>query len=163
MSLYNYARPAYLTPFIWQPNAAHSLPSFYWNVITDEQRIKFLCCLIHSLVEYQNSVTTNVNELNDSVKELQELFEKFQESGFDDYYKAQIQAWIDKNLDDIIAERIKMIWFGLTMDGYFCAYIPKSWEGIQFDTGMDYSNQNTYGRLILMTNYSIYVNKQSNS
>ena len=79
---------------------------------------------------------------------LKELFEKFQESGFDDYYKDQVEQWINENLDFIFTHTVKQVFFGLTQDGYFCAYVPKSWNDIIFDTGMNY-NEDTYGRLIL--------------
>ena len=43
---------------------------------------------------------------------------------------------------------MKMVWFGLTQDGYFVAYIPDSWDEITFDTGMIYS-EDSYGCLML--------------
>ena len=41
-----------------------------------------------------------------------------------------------------------MVFFGLTLDGYFVAYIPESWTQIIFDTGAVYGTPE-YGRLIL--------------
>lgn len=49
-----------------------------------------------------------------------------------------LTKWIKENSDDIIAELIKMVMFGLTPDGYFVAYIPDSWSDILFGTsGLD--------------------------
>lgn len=41
-----------------------------------------------------------------------------------------------------------MVFFGLTSDGHFCAYIPGSWADIEFDTGAVYGTSQ-YGRLLL--------------
>jgi len=41
-----------------------------------------------------------------------------------------------------------MVFFGVTLDGHFVAYIPESWTDIDFDTGMIYGTPE-YGRLIL--------------
>lgn len=49
---------------------------------------------------------------------------------------------------DAIDKAIKMVFFGLTDDGYFCAYIPQSWSDIQFGTIMDFDSEN-FGKLTL--------------
>ena len=51
-------------------------------------------------------------------------------------------------MPNIISEAIKTVYFGLTLDGYFVAYIPESWTQIIFDTGAVYGTPE-YGRLIL--------------
>lgn len=111
--------------------------------------------LLAKVVDKLNSVIDNANVMSDAIadnaaaiKELQELFQKFQESGFDDYYRAQIEQWVKDNMENIIRDSIKMVFFGLTDDGYFCAYVPDSWKEITFDTGAVYGRSD-YGRLIL--------------
>lgn len=47
-----------------------------------------------------------------------------------------------------ISEAIKMVFFGLTDDGYFVAYIPNSWDCITFGTILD-CNSPDYGKLTL--------------
>lgn len=54
---------------------------------------------------------------------------------------------------DQLSNFIAGIFFGLTEDGYFVAYIPDSWNSIVFDTGADYT-LDTYGRLILRMDVS---------
>ena len=111
--------------------------------------------LLAKVVDKLNSVIDNANVMSDAIadnaaaiKELQELFQKFQESGFDDYYRAQIEQWVKDNMENIIRDSIKMVFFGLTDDGYFCAYIPDSWADLTFDTGSVFGRSD-YGRLIL--------------
>lgn len=138
----------YLQPFIWAPTANHTLPSFYWNVYSNEQRIKYLCMLCDDLCNYQNSVQKSVNSLGDRQTELEQIFTKFKESGFNDYYREMLEKWLDENMERIISRAVKFVYFGLTNDGYFCAYIPDSWDEITFDTGAVYGRSD-YGRLIL--------------
>jgi hypothetical protein len=85
------------------------------------------------------------------VEALQAEFEKFKESGFVDYYAEQIRDWINENVPWLFETFAKMVFFGLTDDGYFCAYVPESWSDIEFDTGATFG-QYDYGRLILRYN-----------
>lgn len=124
------------------------VPKLYWDVYSQEQRWKAICCELGKLVEYADAIGAQVNINIEQINKLWEEFETFKESGFFDYYAEQIEAWINENMERIISEAIKMVFFGLTPDGYFCAYIPKSWAGIMFDTGAVYG-EDDYGRLIL--------------
>lgn len=126
-----------------------TIPKMYWDVESQEQRIHAICKQLHKLVCYADMLGDKINVNREDIDELQRLFEQFMESGLEDYYAQQIDAWVDEHMPDIIDRSIKMVFFGLTDDGYFCAYIPDTWEEIQFDTGFNYSDQNTYGHLIL--------------
>ena len=125
-----------------------TVPQLYWNVDGNEQRYHLLCKQLHKLVCYADMLGQKINLNHEQIDKLEAEFEKFKESGFVDYYAAQIEAWIQANMERFISEAIKMVFFGLTEDGYFCAYIPKSWAGIIFDTGAVYGNDD-YGCLIL--------------
>ena len=116
---------------------------------------ELLCKVSESL----NKTMQNVNAINENgqsmqaeIEELQRLFEEFKTSGFDDYYAARMEQWIRDNAERIIKEMMLTgLWFGLTSDGYFCAYIPETWDDVTFDTGSVYG-RNDYGCLILRTN-----------
>lgn len=124
------------------------VPEQYWNVKSAEERVKWLACNIKKLCEFVDMLASGLNATDDEVEKLYQEFEKFKESGFDDYYAAQIEQWIKNNLGYLFTTLAKQVYFGLTSDGYFCAYIPESWSDITFDTGMVYG-QFDYGRLIL--------------
>lgn len=124
------------------------IPKFYWDVYSAEQRTKEMCRYIQMLIEYCDSQTDIVNGFAEQVAELKALFDKFLESGFDDYYKEQVEKWIDDHLQYIVTKVIRQVYFGLTMEGYFAAYIPESWNDIVFDTGAVFGAED-YGRLIL--------------
>lgn len=135
-------------PFYAVWNYTPEIPNFYYNAKSQEQIVKYLCTEYDKLVHYCDMLSDSENETRDAVNKLTELFRKFQESGFDDYYKTQIESWIYEHMPNIISEAIKTVYFGLTLDGYFVAYIPESWKQIVFDTGMQYGTPE-YGRLIL--------------
>ena len=126
-----------------------TVPKMYWDVKSQEQRILNLFELVGAVIEYAESIGENIEEYKEEVESLQAEFEQFKESGFEDYYEEQLNAWVDEHMPDIIARAIKMVFFGLTQDGYFVAYIPDSWNGIMFDTPQDYQNE-FYGHLELL-------------
>lgn len=131
--------------------ASPTLPDIYWKVKSREQLIAQLYCIVDAIKDLDNQQTDEINAHEAEIAELQGLFEKFQQSGFDDYYKAQIEQWIQDNAAIIWDKLAQMVFFGLTDDGHFCAYIPDSWADIQFDTGAVFGTEQ-YGRLILRYN-----------
>lgn len=139
---------AWVPPFIGFTEFVASIPKMYWNVTSQEQRILTICKQLHKLVCYADMLSNKINIDHLHLEELQALFDKFMESGFDDYYAEQVEKWISENLEFIYDHTIKQIYFGLTEDGYFVAYIPDSWDDITFDTIMNYSDPH-YGALTL--------------
>ena len=137
-----------IAPFWGWTDFTPALPNFYWDVYSAEERVKKICMELHKLCDYANMLGENINLDHEAINELQQAFEKFMESGFDDYYRDQIEAWVRDNLDSLFATYCRSVYFGLTLDGHFVAYIPDSWSDIVFDTGANYS-LDTYGRLIL--------------
>lgn len=141
--------PAPIAPFPYWPYTM-AIPQFYWDAESAEQRVKYLCMLYDKLMSYTNKAVENVNVDSEAIKELQDAFQKFQESGFNDYYAEQVAQWIAENLQKIIdAMTVSTVYFGLTDDGYFTAIYPISWKTVQFDTIADYSSD-YYGCLILL-------------
>ena len=128
-----------------------TIPKLYWDVYSQEERIKRICCELHKLCEYASALNININLNHNMIEALRLEFEKFKDTGFLDYYADQIEKWINANMPDIIGKYIRMVFFGLTLDGYFVAYIPEGtgWDDIVFDTGAVYGSDE-YGRLILL-------------
>lgn len=146
---WNFPAPAPLAPFGCWPYTM-AIPKFYWDAESPEQRVKYLCMLYDKLMAYVDALKDNANVDSEAIKELQEAFQKFMESGFDDYYAQQVARWIAANLQKIIdAMTVSTVYFGLADDGYFTAYYPLSWKTVQFDTIADYSSD-YYGCLVLL-------------
>lgn len=127
------------------------LPAVYDDSLSYYELLAKVADKLNEVIDNANVMSDAIKDNAAAIKELQELFQKFQESGFDDYYRAQIEQWVKDNMERIIRDSIKMVFFGLTDDGYFCAYIPDSWADITFDTGAVYGRSD-YGRLILKMN-----------
>lgn len=125
-----------------------TLPKMYWEVKSPEQLVANLYCIMDALKDHVNGTSDQINANTAKIAELEDLFKKFQESGFDDYYARQVTAWIASNLEFIYDKTVRQIFFGLTDDGRFCAYVPNSWADIKFDTGAVYGTDE-YGRLML--------------
>lgn len=138
----------WLIPFGAFTNFTAVVPKLYFGVEDQEQRILELCKQLHKLVCYIDYVGDKVNVNRDDIEQLKKDFQKFIESGFEDYYVEKIYAWIDEHMGDIISRSIKQVYFGLNDEGYFVAYIPDSWSDITFDTGAVFGRSD-YGRLIL--------------
>lgn len=61
-----------------------------------------------------------------------------------------MDAYMDKWVKEYFS--MKSVWFGLTDDGYFVAYIPDSWDDIIFNTtvyDIQVALQPEYGHLML--------------
>lgn len=124
------------------------IPKFYWDVYSQEERIKAICEYLWKTICFSENTADNYQAMLDALDKLQAEFDKFKESGFDDYYKEQVKQWIADNLDFVFTQTAKQVYFGLNLEGYFVAYVPQSWDEIVFDTGHVYA-EDTYGRLIL--------------
>ena len=128
--------------------SAPVVPKLYYDALSPEQRIKKLCEELHRLCEYANLLGENINLDHAAIAQLQADFQRFIDGEYDQYYKDVIYRWIQDNFVDLISEGVKQVFFGLTDDGYFCAYVPDSWNEIMFDTGAVFGRSD-YGRLIL--------------
>lgn len=141
--------PVYPQPYFGAFTAfTPALPKFYTDVLTMEQGFKELCKQFVKMIAYSDTLAEAINGNTTAITELQEKFVEFVASGFDDYYREQVRTWVSENLEYIFTQVVKQVFFGLTDNGYFCAYVPDSWSDIQFDTGAVYGEE-TYGRLIL--------------
>ena len=121
------------------------IPKLYWDVYSQEQRLKQLCMNFDKVEHYLDYVAELMNEWNieftDEIEaELAEMWRQIHEGYID-----AMNDWFEK---DFYKALVSQVYFGLTLDGHFVAYIPESWEDVFFDTGFNY-NEDTYGRLIL--------------
>ena len=78
------------------------------------------------VVDYINNLIKTDTEIFDDIDQLREEL-------------SVVQKWIDE-FNSSYAEKIisnaiaTMVFFGLTNNGYFVAYIPSSWNDIHFET-----------------------------
>lgn len=124
---------------------------------------KFWCMKVIPLVyddslSYYEVLCKVVKYINDLIASDKEIVENITQ------LKSEltiVQEWIDNfNYEPLLATVKEMVdkyvtigvYFGLTDDGYFCAYIPDAWNEIEFNTtGLDINLelQPEYGHLVL--------------
>ena len=129
------------------------IPKLYWDVYSAEQRMKQLCMSFDKVEHYLDYVAALMNEWNlEFSEEVEEELTKMWDE-IHSGYKEAINNWIVNDLPGIIQAAVNMVFFGCSEDGHYTVFIPESWESIMFNTGYDYSDKNTYGRLI----FEMYV------
>ena len=110
---------------------------------------------VKEMVQKVNEFAETLEPIPGEIEQLQTdlaNLEKTLQDVIDGKYVANLipalSEWIDNNLQQLLQRMVKYVFFGISQDGYFCAYIPKSWQFITFDTVMD-STSPLYGHLIL--------------
>lgn len=109
------------------------------------RRCGSLITAVEALEEWKNSTQATVDGLN-------AILNMIRAGNLPADIAAGIKEWIVNNFYDIVGDMAKMVFFGLTDSGYFVAYIPESWDDIDFKTtGWDITLaiQPEYGHLVL--------------
>ena len=116
-----------------------------------------------NMLTWLRAVSCNLDKLREALNEYGEQSGKLYDvltarldalqAEFDKLYEEKIREWLAANMPEImgdaVSEATKTVFFGLTDDGYFCAYVPKNWaDYIEFDTNAIYGSEE-YGCLIL--------------
>lgn len=142
-----------LTPLCLPP--INVLPMDILEEITDYQTISALVNRVNQCVKNINELIKNLNDTANAVTELQQAVDaleaeilKIKNGEYMQIYIEALGKWIDRNLIYFVQKIVKYIFFGLTDDGYFAAYVPDSWNFIEFFTPIDPSSE-YYGHLCL--------------
>lgn len=80
-----------------------------------------------------------------------QFMQDIENGDFPESVVSAFKEWMRDNLLDLMGELAKQVYFGLTTDGYFVAFIPESWDDIRFNTtGYDYQIEGyNFGHLVL--------------
>lgn len=132
-----------------------ALPLVYDDSLSNYETLSKLVYNVNKLIEQYDSSGGQVNKNTEDILAIKELLNKIEEEiykiengEYTEMYIDSLSKWIDKNLQEIVARISKQVWFQLTPEGYFTAFIPESWSDITFDTIMQCGNPN-WGRLVL--------------
>ena len=110
------------------------------------------------LIKTVKKLTEELDRLDDwkiehelEYKQLKALYDSLMSGNFPPEIVSAFNKWAKENMPDLLKEAVKSVWFGLTDDGYFVAYIPDSWADIIFNTtGLDITVPGVdYGHLVL--------------
>lgn len=78
------------------------------------------------------------NEWADTEDRIIALYNAIVAGNYPKELEDSLVKWVQENAIDLIGSMANMVFFGLTDDGYFTAYIPDGWKGITFGTtGLD--------------------------
>ena len=87
-------------------NTTPVIPKLYWGVYSQEERMLHVCKEIARIVAYLDEVGATVDQIEERVEKLLQDFA----DDFDDYYKAQIEEWLNTNLENLITEHMRFVW-----------------------------------------------------
>lgn len=76
-----------------------TIPKFYWDVYSQEERIKAICCEIQKCIKYVEMMGVEVNACIDDVEQLAREFNEFVEDfegQFQDYFNARVTEWLQE-------------------------------------------------------------------
>ena len=111
--------------------------------------------LLAKIQEKLNEEVSSLNNLNvwqqaqdEVIGLLEEKVDDFVDGGYIAEFDRFVQEWLDRNFDDYLTKWAHMVFFGLTEDGHFCAYVPQRWSFV-LDSVNDYDDPN-YGRLVIV-------------
>ena len=105
------------------------------------------------LIDEYDQIKDDQAAMDAKIEEIEKLWNDIISGDFPDSLKQALYNWMQENAANIVARLIKNVFFGLTDSGYFCAWIPDSWQDITFKTsGYDINVplMPEYGHLILL-------------
>lgn len=111
--------------------------------------LRELLAKIKWLIENVNSLNGWREEHEAEYAELKALYDDVMSGNFPPSIVEAFNKWMSENAIELVGKLVKHVYFGLTNDGYFCAYIPDAWSDIQFDTVTNFDDP-LYGHLMLM-------------
>lgn len=108
------------------------------------------------VIKILNNSLEDINILKEEIENTNSALDEFKEEVENQFEELVNGTWIQGTipyLEKLLEQYIPVvIFFGLTESGNFVAYIPDSWDNIQFNTtGYDYPSlpDASYGHLIL--------------
>lgn len=135
-------------PFCPSPPYVPGDPGMYdlrWMV----SQIQSLTALVQGIAKGQESQGGNITALNSAMADLAAAQKCINERLNDgDFENGKFLEWANNNLPAMVCEMVRFVWFGLTPDGHFCAYVPANWGWLTFNTGTDITEPE-YGHLII--------------
>ena len=112
--------------------------------------------LIRSVKSYNDAIAT-LNEWMETaevrIEDLEAFYDLLKNGELPEAVAQALTDWMQKNALDLVGRLVKHVFFGLTDNGYFVAYIPENWRDLIFKTtGYDIQLeiQPQYGHLVLI-------------
>ncbi len=121
------------------------LPAVYDDSLSYYEVLCRVTAKLNEVIEHSVGVDETISKI---VSEVNDIWDYIKGPDFHGDVEEYVKGWLESNISKVLDPFVRQVFFGLTDDGYFCAYVPKSWSEISFDTGAVYGTE-AYGRLIL--------------
>lgn len=128
-------------------NVQKVLPAVYDDSLSYYELLAKIQAKLNEVIRSENNLNEWQVAQDNVIKELEQLVQDFIAGGYKEDFDKFAQAWLDANIEQALRKAAHMVFFGLTDNGYFVAYIPEDWSFV-FDTIIDYNNEN-YGCLTI--------------
>ena len=116
-----------------------------------ELNLSWVIKKVKELLDHMRQIDEWKEDYQETVDKLQKFYDDLVAGRYPPEFVRHLTDWISAHGVEIIMKLIKMVFFGITDDGYFVAYVPESWDDIIFGTsGLDDFPANTdFGHLTL--------------
>ena len=126
-------------------NVQKVLPAVYDDSLSYYEVLAKVQCKVNEMVGDLNQLNEWQQAQDEVMALLEQKVDDFIAGGYKEDFYEYAQAWLTDNIEQALARATRYVFFGLTEDGYFCAYVPAMWAFV-FDTDVNYDSEN-YGRL----------------
>ena len=128
-------------------NVQKVLPAVYDDSLSYYELLAKIQAKVNEMVGDLNHLNEWQQAQDDAFAELEQVVQDFINGGYKQDFDQFAMAWLDANIQQALTKAAHMVFFGLTDDGYFVAYIPQDWA-LSFSTIVDYESDN-YGSLVI--------------
>lgn len=117
------------------------------NLYNDDWLLKKMKELLLDLAKLEDWKT----EHEEQYLQLKALYDAVMSGNFPQSVIDAFDKWMQANGLELVGRLVKMVFFGITDDGYFVAYIPEYWDDLIFNTtGYDINIPDyDFGHLVL--------------
>lgn len=129
-------------------NVQKVLPAVYDDSLSYYELLAKIQAKMNEVIVSENNLNEWQQAQDEVIALLEERVNDFIDGGYRDEFDRFVQEWLEQNFQTYLDTWVRMLFFGLTSTGYFCAYVPRTWHDIEFDTGAVFGRSD-YGRLIL--------------
>lgn len=118
--------------------------------------LNYLLKMVKELKAAFDKLSGNIPDIENRLKVLEDFQAAIESGDLSNGMKQAIFTWCEQNYNEVFSKYIRLVYFGLTDDGHFCAFIPENWQEIEFKTsGYDIELPDTpYGHLVLNSTVS---------
>ena len=99
-----------------------------------ETDLRELLCKLKKAEEAIAALDAWKNEVEPKINDILKIWTLVESGQLPPAIQDAIRQWLSVNAINLIGELVKHVFFGLTDDGHYVAYIPDSWSDIVFNT-----------------------------